>query len=168
MKTIVLPGFSAKNREWAEEVAQRVDGEIEVITYPHWETGKAEKGWKEEIVEQILKKYEGEKINIVAKSVGTIVAMMLLVRNPNIINRIILCGIPIADFEAGDKNIFEILQDFSTRRLLCVQNDNDPLAKYQEVERMLHAINMDINIVSKPASTHHYPYYDEFKSFLVD
>lgn len=166
MKTLVLPGFSFKNLDWAEDVRDKVDGDVEVFYWPHWETKQIQSNWKDMVVDEIVKRFEGQKINVIAKSVGTIVAMLLLKRNPNLFEKLILCGIPMSDFQESDKELFENLADFQTENLLIIQNDKDPLAAFTRVEEMIHAIKPEIKIISKPASTHDYPYFDEFKEFL--
>lgn len=166
MKTVILPGFSQKNLPWAEEVVDNLGEDTTIIHWPHWETGKVVGGWKEDKVDEISKEFEGQKINIIAKSVGTIVAMMVLIKNSEIINKVILCGIPASYFEEGNENLFEVLRNFSSQNILCVQNDNDPFASYKDIEKLIHSIKLDIEVISKPLSTHDYPYFDDFKNFF--
>src|SRR3989344_8632137 len=77
--TFLLPGFSLKNKEWAEEVREKLKPEIPVIVFywPHWETGEKEEDWIEKEADKILEqaKATGGMVNILAKSIGTIVAM---------------------------------------------------------------------------------------------
>lgn len=166
MKTIILPGFSPKNLSWAEEVVDKLGEDTKVIHWPHWETGKVVGGWKQDKVDEILKEFEGENINILAKSVGTIVAMMILNQNPEMVNKVILCGIPVIDFKKGNVELFEALKSFPSENIVCIQNDNDPLANYETIKKLIHSIKLDIQVVSKPLSTHDYPYFDDFKNFL--
>ena len=167
MERLILPGFSAKNKIWAEEIKENLGAEIPtvVINWAHWETGQAEKGWIGKEAEKILQEYEGQKVNLIAKSVGTAVAMAIL-RKPNFVDKLILCGVPLLDLDDEDKKYYEVLKDFPTDQILCIQNSDDNHGTYEEVKAFLASINPQIPIITKPRSDHEYPYPDDFRQFL--
>ena len=91
MVTFVLPGYSAKNKEWAEEMAERLklDGQIRPIYWDHWEN--PEKLFKpKEKARLIAGLAVKNRVNIIAKSVGTLVAAYVVGSIPEQINKVIL------------------------------------------------------------------------------
>lgn len=70
IKTIILPGYSPKNKEWADEISEKLNlgHEIIVHNWKHWKDGgslsiKYELG-------KIKEELGDEKFNIIGKSVG--------------------------------------------------------------------------------------------------
>ena len=179
MKTIILPGFSVHNKVWAEEVANKLNNNAVVHNWLHWENGKSNLSLKEEL-RNIIKEIGGEKVNIIAKSVGTMVCMHLLAEIFDQINKIILCGIPSVSEER--KNLFaSSLSDFNPKNIIVFQNTKDPLASFSEVKDFITAlrnadmssskdvmkgVNPKIKVIEKPRSDHSYPYFEDFKKFL--
>lgn len=168
MNTIILPGFSVSNKEWAGEIQKKLGCEFptSVVFWSHWETGKTETGWIEKEAEKIINSFKDKQVNIIAKSIGTIVTMAVLKLKPGLVNKLILCGIPIRDFNSGDEKYYDILREFPTEKLMCIQNKDDNHGSFQVVMQMLHPINLKINIVSMPRADHEYPYPDEFIRFI--
>ncbi len=133
--------------------------------WSHWETGQAEDGWIDKEVEKIIKS-ENSQVNIIAKSIGTFVAMKILKLRPKLINKIILCGIAFYDFQHGDGKFYEALKLLEEKNILCLQNENDNHGTFSDVEKFVHSINPDIKIISRPRSDHEYPYFEDFAEFL--
>lgn len=130
MKTIVLPGYSLRNKDWALEIARG-------------------------------------RVNVIAKSVGTMVAMHLLAEIPEQINKIILCGIPSVSEER--KNLFAAyLADFPAKEIIVFQNTKDPLASFEEVKDFMKDVNPKIKVIEKNRSDHNYPYFEDFNDFLEE
>src|SRR3989304_7679210 len=100
MPVVILPAYSLKNKDWAEQIKAELETHVptRVIYWPHWETGKSEAGWIESQANKILDLVSEEKIDLLAKSVGTLVAMEMLKIKPDKIGKILLCGIPLNDF----------------------------------------------------------------------
>jgi len=168
VRTILFPGFSPKNKAWAEEIQRGLlpTHPTTVIKWLHWETGAPRENWVEEEAQKLGGVIQGEPFNIIAKSIGTVVSMLVLKANPKLINKIILCGIPMRDLLEEDKRCYKALIDFSPQKLLCVQNENDNHGSYEEIVLLLHSLNPDIKIVSKPRADHEYPYIELFLEFL--
>ncbi len=169
MLTIIIPGFSIKNKDWAEETKNSLDAGLapEVIYFKHWETGQFEENWIENETDRIINTYRGQQINIIAKSIGTAVAMNVVKTNKENSNKVILCGIPMLDFTPGTDEYYAPLANVNTDNFLIIQNENDSHGAYPAAEKFIHSINPDLKIVVKPRSDHEYPYWDEFKEFLV-
>ena len=106
-----------------------------------------------------------EKVNIIAKSVGTMIAMKVLSEIGGRVNKIILCGIPSVSNER--KKLFTAsLSDFNPGNIIVFQNTKDPLASFIEVKDFMKGVNPKIKVVEKPRVDHHYPYFVEFNEFL--
>ena len=75
MLTVILPGFSLKNKDWLLETSKKIvlNHEIRPIFWEHWtdlDYNFDPKDKANEIVEVMM----GESCNIIAKSIGTLVA----------------------------------------------------------------------------------------------
>lgn len=169
MKTILLPGFSVQNKDWAEEIKGRIGEKIglEIHYWPHWQTGDTKPGWIDEEVDKVLEKIGDEKVNILAKSIGTLVAARLLNKRVGMVGKIILCGVPLAAFKEGDEESYQILGKLPTENVLVIQNENDNVGSFDKVNAIIKNINPEIKVMSKPREDHNYPYAEEFEKFLV-
>lgn len=168
-RLFVLPGFSDKNKEWADDTGSVFEGTFEttVIYWPHWESGTKDPDWIAKEVEKLKALIGDRPVNLIAKSIGTYVAMKVLQENPNAFNKIVLCGIPIESFEPGDEDAYYALSKVPASKVLIIQNERDPLGGAKEVESIMFSINPDVIVSSPDADTHDYPYFEDFKKFLV-
>lgn len=159
---LILPGFSAHNREWVMEILQRVrfKGKTIPFFWEHWER-KITVNPKKKAKEIVGSLDKGEKIKVIAKSFGTLVCSYLVSLVPERIEKIILCGIP----SVSEKRLEIYKQGFGKidpKRILVIQNENDPFASYEEVLEFVKKISPQIRVFKMPRSDHHYPYYDFF------
>lgn len=164
--TFILPGGSVKNKEWLEETADKimVDGSIRPIYWEHWEDVDA-KFEKQEKADLIAKHTKGDPANIIAKSVGSLVAAFVIQKIPNQVNKVIICGIPLADINDSEKELVKkSLTSVPPENLIVFQNRNDPHGSFDEVRKLLPD---SINVVSKDRSDHEYPYFEDFNKFLI-
>jgi len=168
MDVLILPGFSPKNKTWAQAVQKDLNpfSPTTYVAWSHWETGKAEDQWAEDEAGKINTNSQGKQLNIIAKSLGTLVTMIILKSKPELINKIILCGIPITDLRKDDEKYYEQLAIFPSDKLLCIQNIDDNHGSYIAVEKFLHSLNPDIKMISTPRANHEYPYSKLFLDFL--
>lgn len=168
MKTYVLPGYSDKNKSWIDETVEKIMPIISVsgIYWKHWNGSQTVDGWIEEEAQRIISDSNNEKVNIIAKSIGTMVCMAVLKLKPELVNKIILCGIPFKDFLSNDEKRYELLKEISPENILCVQNEQDNYGSFTKAESFIHSINQNIKIISKPREDHSYPYSDDFIKFL--
>lgn len=166
MRTIILPGYSLHNKDWAYQVKNNLDLNHKVIVHEwrHWRDKSLSFNLESEL-KKIKEKIDAEKINIIAKSVGTLVAIKLLSELKPEINKIILCGIPSTS-KVRKKIYKEALKDFSFKKIIVFQNTGDPFAGYQEVKKFFREIRPGIKVVEKPRKDHHYPYNEDFLKFL--
>ncbi|KKU56702.1 hypothetical protein A3H89_03210 [Candidatus Amesbacteria bacterium RIFCSPLOWO2_02_FULL_48_11] len=168
MQTIILPGYSPKNQAWAEETQSALDSTTPaiVINYAHWETGTADPDWLDKETRKLIDFVDSRQVNILAKSIGTAVAMGVLKQKPDLVNKVIFCGIPILDFKPGDETYYQPLKTFPSDKILCIQNADDNHGGYTQAEKFLHSLNPNLKIISKPRSDHEYPYIEDFIAFL--
>ncbi len=91
-----------------------------------------------------------------------------LEQHPNAFNKIIICGLPLNDLDESDKEHYKVLTTIPEDRLLVIQNDHDDHGNYAQVREFLDSIDCEnIQIISRPASDHNYPYWDDFRDFLT-
>jgi predicted alpha/beta hydrolase family esterase len=169
MLTVILPGFSEQNKAWADETAKNLtlDHEIRPIYWGHW-TNPAIKFVPEAKVESLLSVIGSDTVNFVAKSVGTLVAVLAIARIPRQVNKIVLCGMPMKDMQPEAKEIFFIaLEEFPYGKITVFENESDPYGSYLDVSKFMQNINSAIVVNKKPGETHDYPYFSDFNHFLM-
>ncbi len=164
MKTIILPGYSPRNKDWGEKVKESLFLGHKIILHEwmHWQGGAM--SVKKEL-EKIISEVGKEDLNIIAKSVGTGVCMNFLLRKTNKVEKIVLCGVPSVS-EENAQLFGRALENFPAKNIIVFQNEKDPFATYAEVKEFLGKVNSEIEVVKKPAHNHDYPYYDDFETFL--
>lgn len=167
MKTIILPGFSIHNKDWALEIKKSLSFKQSVLVHEwqHWKLGGALHPKYE--IGKILNEIGRDKVNVIAKSVGTMVCMHLLCEIPDQINKIILCGIPSVS-EERNKLFTAYLADFPAKDIIVFQNTKDPLAGFEDVKDFMKDVNPKIKIIEKERSDHNYPYFAEFNEFILN
>lgn len=169
-KLIILPGYSPHNKEWCYEVKKNLEPDIEVKVHEwrHWKSGSFNLTFEVEELKKKITREDG-KIDIIAKSVGTRVCMELIRILPDKIDRFILCGIPLRGMHEKSIEFFSSsLSKTSPEKVLCFQNKLDPFGSYRVVKKLLNDINPKIKIMEKERSDHNYPYFEDFKNFLVN
>ena len=168
MLTLILPGFSVQNKDWALETSKKLklDHEVRPVLWEHWGNPDMPFDPKDKATE-LVEVAMDDSINIVAKSIGTLVACYIIQIVPDRVRKLVLCGIPLNDLTEEDKEAERIaLKNFPAEKIVCFQNEDDPHAGYQGIKDFLGKINANIKIVSKSRSDHEYPYFAEFEAFL--
>ncbi|MBI3396945.1 hypothetical protein HY045_00555 [Candidatus Woesebacteria bacterium] len=167
--TELFPGGSLKNKAWAEEIKRELDPglNVSVVYWNDWEKGqdaRVDFGLESSKALIII----GDKpYNILAKSVGSIVAVQVLAKAGRLPEKIVLCGLPLNDFPSEILEAYKILSGIPAEKILCIQNDQDPHGSFVQVKEFLAKINPGIKVVSKPADNHSYPYPEDFRDFLL-
>ena len=161
MQTLILPGYSASNKEWVDETAKnlKVEGTIRPFYWMHW----ADENSKFDVQEKadlIAKHLRGEKANIIAKSIGTLVASLAIKTISDQINKVIFCGIPVNDISKEELEIIKSVAKSSGDKIIIFQNSNDPHGLFDEMKDFNNArmTNRD---------DHNYPFFEEFNNFLT-
>ena len=169
MKTIILPGYSFHNKDWAYNIAKVLteNGQPTIVhEWRHWVFGG--RFSLEHELEKLIDNISQERVNIIAKSVGTSVVMHLIKIIHKQINKLILCGIPgIHRIEIVRFNLYKnSMNMLLPEDMLVIQNENDPFGSFEKVEKFIHKVNSNIKTVAKPRSDHEYPYPTDFMRFL--
>lgn len=161
MQTLILPGYSDSNKDWVDSVAKSltVGDIIRPFYWAHW-TDPVKVFDPREKAELIARHTKGENVNIVAKSLGTLVAAYVIELIPDQIEKIIFCGIPLKDLKPEEiEKIKEVIAK-NNSKFVGFQNSSDPHGQFNDVKDFG-------NMVVKEASDHNYYYFEEFNSFLV-
>lgn len=161
MITLIFPGYTVKNKAWAEEVSKnlKIDGQIRPVFWDHWED-ETQKFDPKEKATLAARHSKGDKVNIIAKSIGTLVASHVLREIPDQVEKIILCGIPLGDL--NDQEL-KLISEMPTDNLIVFQNDKDPHGSSKKVK----ALFPHFKIIEKESDNHDYPYYEDFQNFLL-
>ncbi|KKQ98725.1 MAG: hypothetical protein UT24_C0001G0006 [Candidatus Woesebacteria bacterium GW2011_GWB1_39_12] len=180
MKTIILPGYSLHNKEWAEEVAEDLTAkglQTTVHYWRHWRDESLSLSLRfelEKITEEIGKEKinphnqkVGVGVNIIAKSVGVYVALNLIPNIASQINKVFFCGIASVGGEDRKGLVKTVLSKIPIENILCIQNESDKFVTFDEAEKFYHSVDPKIKVVSKPRSDHNYPYPEDFRKFLL-
>jgi hypothetical protein len=165
MQTLILPGYSSKNRQWLDDCTAKlnVDGIVRPISWDHW-GDKLQKFDPKEKAVLISRHTKGEMINIIAKSIGTLVASYVIEAIPSQINKVILNGIPLNDISYEEKDFIKrMFLSLDKNKIICIQNESDSHGSYDELKSFFGESN---NILSRPGNDHEYPYFPEFNEFL--
>ena len=174
MKTLILPGYSPRNKEWAEDLAKSMNlgHKIFVHNWRHWEKGGS-LSLKYE-VEKVLEEVGDGMANIIAKSVGTAVIMYVLPKISKAwpaspvkaqVNKIILCGVASVNDERIGK-AKKALEGVDPKKVIVFQNTSDPLASFIEVKKFIEKVDAKIKVVETPRGDHNYPFPEKFEEFL--
>ncbi len=168
IRTIILPGYSLYNRVWAHEIAHALsknDLKVFVHEWMHWKRGSF---IAEREVKRVLDDVNNVKVNILAKSVGIRIAVELVKAKPDILHRVILCGIPFRGmYEGAKKNITEGFTNMDPQKIIIFQNTQDPFGSYKLIRDFVWEINPQISVVEMPRKDHNYPYPIDFSDFLL-
>lgn len=167
MRTEILPGYSPKNRDWAEAVRKSLGTNTHVVYWPHWSDHGCSENWIDNEVKKFNQSHEGQELNIVAKSIGTFVAMKILGQGKVRVNKLILCGIPVKDLEVTSSEAYKALLDFPPDKLMIIQNTDDTHGSISDLREFLPFLSSNVNVVVKPRDDHEYPYTDDFSRFLT-
>lgn len=160
MVTFILPGYSSSNQEWAATVSRslNVEGEIRPIFWDHWRD-EGERFDPKEKARLLSDLAPNKVVNIIAKSVGTLVASYMIENISQQIGKVVFCGIPFNDLSEEEKEVIKKAIKTCGDKIVCYQNDNDPHGNYTQVKDFG-------DITSKPRDDHEYPYFEEFDKFL--
>lgn len=169
MVTVIIPGYSAHNKTWLEQTANSIRGEGEVrpIYWNHWTDPDAKFDPAEKA--NLLDGVAGKRVvDIVAKSLGTLVASYLIMKSPEKIKKVIFCGVPLNDIGEEEKEMIKnALRKIPLENVIFFHNDEDPHGGYEALKGFLAEFGSDIQIVQKARDDHEYFYTDEFNRFLL-
>lgn len=165
MTTIILPGYSLHNKDWADESAKLLS-DSNVFYWKHWKLNSPISISVSSPPSKFIELIKEEKINILAKSVGTYVASKIISTYPRKINKVILCGIPITNLLKNDIVYKRAFNSAKSENLIIFQNDKDPLGQGEAVKQIIKNMDFNFEVLINSRSDHNYPFYNDFKKFL--
>ncbi len=161
----ILPGFNKHNLDWALQCQKVLPGSI-VVQWQHWQTNSPAADWIEQEAQKIITQIGTQKVNFLAKSMGTAVAGLVATLHPELVNNIVFCGIPILDLPPGSEKYYLFLKEFPSYKALILQNDKDPHGKHAQIKEIFAPLNPQIDIIMTTRPDHEYPYFPEFLNFF--
>lgn len=167
MKTIILPGYSYRNKQWADELASqlKIGHDVIVHNWTHWEKSSSGRLSIKQELQKIKKEVKTDKFNIVGKSVGARITVRVVSEIGNNVQKIILCG--VASVSDVTKEAYKkALSDFPESKIIVFQNTRDPFVPYRNVKDFMNSVNPKIRVIERPGNDHNYPYAEDFKKFL--
>jgi predicted alpha/beta hydrolase family esterase len=167
MITIILPGYSAHNKDWADDVAKKLTEtglQTKAHEWKHWQSGSFSLPNE---LKKIIEEIGNEKVNIIAKSVGVYVALNLIPKVTGQINKVILCGIASVANEDRKDLVKFLTEKIDVENILCIQNENDKYVKFDAAKKFYHDVEPRLKVISKPRSDHDYPFIQDFIKFLA-
>ncbi|BCX13638.1 MAG: hypothetical protein KatS3mg085_170 [Candidatus Dojkabacteria bacterium] len=159
MLNLILPGHSTRNREELKSISSFLsekDLEVTAHEWLHWQDETLKFDMDSEI-ELVLSEIKGrDKVGIIAKSIGTRVAVNLLDVMQFEPVYLLLMGLPIKRATEKTRNLYlPRLKNYSGK-IFVVQNEKDPLGSIQDVQNFLQGIDYTEFVVEN--STHRYNY----------
>jgi len=139
MKAIFLPGNSIRNKEWVEELEKNLRGifdKTEIQYYKHWKSEKEKVDVEHEVSVLMNNLSDSKECIIIAKSVGTYIAMDAVKKGIKP-RKVIFLGFPYRWFiennlekEAEKINLIKV-------PILFLQNSEDPFCSYEKLLNFL-------------------------------
>ncbi len=136
MKYIFFPGNSFSNKEWIYTLSKEFLSEDKIIlNYNHWGTEKRQIDFNKELEKIKLLNIQEDCIAI-CKSAGCYLSYLSSKNNYLNINKFIFIGYPYLWLENLKFNPIDALK-YSNDRLLILQKENDPVAGYTDLTKIL-------------------------------
>lgn len=168
MNVLILGGNSPQHKQWIRDVQAALEpdfDEVRVLDYKHWGTGDKNANIEHEIVAASELVADWDSYAVVAKSVGTVIAVLAHARGLLDAKTYILLGVPI-DGIAGQA--IEFTPSLTTLpHSSIVQNSNDPFGSAEKIRALLAEHGLaNIQLVETPGNTHDYLDYATIKQYL--
>jgi predicted alpha/beta hydrolase family esterase len=167
MKYIILPGYSKKNDDEVLSISQALSMkglEVYAQRWRHWVDENVV--WN---VDAEVKLIEESVINdleltIIAKSLGTHIAVNFIKRNKEKVKNIIFLGIPLINLTDEEKLDYKILWELNIP-ITVITNNQDPHGDISHVREFLSGLKY--TEVEKDDNTHRYNYPNDISSLLL-
>lgn len=169
-KLLIIPGFSLKNKMWAEEAKDYLKNdfsEILIHEWKHWKTENNDDFSLDNESNSIEEYFSNNSWYVLAKSMGSAVFVKTLPQILAKTTKIVLCGLPLEDLNNDEKELYISLKLLDSKKIVIFQNSEDNHGTYSEALEFVQGINRNIKIIEKSRSDHDYPYYEYFKQFFT-
>jgi hypothetical protein len=165
-KLIVLPGNSARNKEWGEAVVlhygSRFD-EVYMQSYDHWQSGGKDITIETELTKLSKAVASSDQDYIVfAKSIGSLLTLLAVERKYFVPQKCVFFGMPL---ELASQELFKDdwspLQSFFVPAI-AFHNDHDPISYPYTKEALETYGTGSISFRTKVGDNHNYTEFEEY------
>lgn len=167
MNALLLPGNSSRHGDWIENLKLAMAPHfqrVETQHYSHWQEGgdKADIDYEISVAHNKVERLE--PYIIIAKSIGTVISAKGVVDGRLKPNKLILLGVPI---NGGiPKDLFsKWLQEIDVQ-VVFVQNTNDPLGSFSDVQTAFQGKGSNVSFVELPGEAHDYLDFDAIAKLI--
>lgn len=174
MKVIFLPGYSLHNQGEMNEVSEYLVSQglsVNKIEWEHWLEPDRVWDLRSEVdkVSQKIAESSEEGLILIAKSIGTLVAVNLLkMINKSVLKKVVLMGIPANDLSSDEKASYkEVLLELAEGKVVVMQNELDNHGIAADVVKMLDGVSLQMVIVPG-VSDHRYNYPEDIYKLVSD
>jgi pimeloyl-ACP methyl ester carboxylesterase len=163
MLIITLPGYSLQNKEDNQAIAADLR-EQEYDVYAH-----AWRHWVDESIEfdpvieatellEVIDRSGEQELIIIAKSMGTWVAVELISRLPEEVKlkKVIIMGVPYTSLDKKDNAKYETVLNALTIPVYWIQNELDPHGNFEAVKEWLGQVTFTKSINVQGIANHKY------------
>jgi pimeloyl-ACP methyl ester carboxylesterase len=160
MNLIILPGNSARNRDWGLAAARAYAADFAEIhnqEYQHWQSGEPAINMEAELerLTPVVAAWS-EPYRIAAKSAGSLLAILGTARGLLAPERCLFAGLPLNWTEARNWSWEESLLKF-TPPTVIIQNDADPYAPAATIALMVEKLQRpNLSLITTPGANHDY------------
>lgn len=159
---IILPGNNVRNRAWGEMILTHYQTDFDscfLRSYSHWESGKPNIDFNLEetkLEEHLATLPAGKQIYVMAKSVGSLLALLMINNRTVTPEHGFFFGLPL-DLVAQDSlwKDWEPLQNLTTPSL-AFHNLKDPTANYEFSRSILQKYAPRITLITTQEVDHWY------------
>lgn len=158
-RLVLLPGNSAKNEEWIDDVNTAIEGDFVqtyVQHYKHWETGASMIDF--EVEAKRLQEAVGDWKNfmVFGKSAGVILAMESAEKGLFNPEGFIFAGFPYRFVQRLGKDPASLLKRCNLPTHI-IQQSKDPAMHYENLKDKINEVgNEKISVERIPGQSHHY------------
>lgn len=157
MELIILPGNSINNKEPSERILETIsylfdDGYVH--NYNHWQTGGNIIDFEVEI-DRIKKIIDPKKeYFILAKSLGSVLAMKLINDGIISVKKCVFLGLPVNWCKNNNIDIDKSIKGFS-KRLAIIQNTQDPTIPSGMLNEYLRSMDVKNHLLIEVEGSNH-------------
>ena len=138
MNIVILGGNSPRHKQWIRDVKTALESsfdEVRLLDYKHWATGADSADIDYEITQTAKLVEDLDDYIIVAKSVGTIIAMTGCASGVLKPHALLLMGVPLRGYEDIATELSQAIA--ALPNVTFLQNENDPFGTSDEVEALI-------------------------------
>lgn len=155
MRILLLPGNSAGNRESIEQAQKAIGGEI--LYYQHWDSNTPTIDFEVE-AKRLVHLAGGDRVYILAKSAGTLLAMKTVREARLQIEKAVFLGTAVNWGAERGMSVQEWLREWGVPTLF-VHKEHDPVISAAELSMILNGRH---ELLVLPGNDHDYNQIDQF------